>query len=188
MDIHSRQALILNHVQISYVIIGSGKWTEVDLLSIGPLWANFSVIWIEQHTFYFTKMHLKISLAKWWSFTWVVTYVVCNTLTSNEHQGVSDHRSFERLFNNLFGLTSKKYQRSALLPLCEGKPPMTGEFPSQRASNAESVSISWHHHGPRFSVPSTAMSSSTLSADVWRGPLYQASLPLKGSHRVLMES
>ena len=29
-----------------------------------------------------------------------------------------------------------------------GIPPVTGGFPSQRASNAENVSISWRHHGP----------------------------------------
>ena len=38
-----------------------------------------------------------------------------------------------------------------LLALCEGKPLATGRFPEQRASNAESVSISWHHHVLTFS-------------------------------------
>ena len=32
--------------------------------------------------------------------------------------------------------------------LCEGNSPVTGEFPAQRASNAENVSIWWRHHGP----------------------------------------
>ena len=30
--------------------------------------------------------------------------------------------------------------------LCEGNPPVTGGFPSQRASNKENVSIWWRHH------------------------------------------
>ena len=30
--------------------------------------------------------------------------------------------------------------------LCEGNPPVIGEFPAQRASNAENVSIWWRHH------------------------------------------
>ena len=30
--------------------------------------------------------------------------------------------------------------------LCEGKSPVTGEFPSHRASNAENFSIWWRHH------------------------------------------
>ena len=31
--------------------------------------------------------------------------------------------------------------------LCEGNSPVTGEFPSQRASNAENASFWWSHHG-----------------------------------------
>ena len=30
--------------------------------------------------------------------------------------------------------------------LCDGKSPVIGEFPAQRASNAENVSIWWRHH------------------------------------------
>ena len=40
-----------------------------------------------------------------------------------------------------------KCPSAALLTLCEGNPPVTGGFPSQRASNAESVSMSWSPHG-----------------------------------------
>ena len=42
-----------------------------------------------------------------------------------------------------------------LLALCEGNPPVTGEFPSQRGSNARSISM-WHDdvikwkHFPRY--------------------------------------
>ena len=32
--------------------------------------------------------------------------------------------------------------------LCEGNSLVTGEFPAQRASNAQNVSIWWRHHGP----------------------------------------
>ena len=35
--------------------------------------------------------------------------------------------------------------------LCEGNLPVTGEFPAQKASNAENVSIWWRHHGPAVS-------------------------------------
>ena len=31
--------------------------------------------------------------------------------------------------------------------LCAGNSPVTDEFPAQMASNAENVSIWWHHHG-----------------------------------------
>ena len=55
--------------------------------------------------------------------------------------------TLDRVFSSLFRPTSKQHQSSALLPLCEGNPPVTGGFPSQRASNEESVSMSWRHHG-----------------------------------------
>ena len=35
------------------------------------------------------------------------------------------------------GAEQRKYQRSALLTLCAGNSPGTGEFPAQRLSNAE---------------------------------------------------
>ena len=37
--------------------------------------------------------------------------------------------------------------------LCEGNSPVTGEFPAQRASDAENVSIRWRHH--EFRLPQT---------------------------------
>ena len=40
----------------------------------------------------------------------------------------------------------RKHQSSALLANCEGNPPVTGGFPSQRDSNVVSVSTSWRHH------------------------------------------
>ena len=40
----------------------------------------------------------------------------------------------------------RKHQKHCVIGLCEGNPPVTGGFPSQRASNAENVSIWWRHH------------------------------------------
>ena len=64
----------------------------------------------------------------------------------NEHDGVSNHQRLACLFSRLFKPTSKK-SKPALLTLCEGNPPVTGGFRSQRASNAETVFIWWRHHG-----------------------------------------
>ena len=41
---------------------------------------------------------------------------------------------------------SKKTSKLRVTGLCVGNSPVTGEFPAQRASNAENVSISWRHH------------------------------------------
>ena len=55
------------------------------------------------------------------------TWIVCSTVCSG---------------------TDKKKTTSKLrvTDLCEGNPPVTGGFPSQRASNTENVSIWWRHH------------------------------------------
>ena len=41
---------------------------------------------------------------------------------------------------------SKKTSKLLVTGLCEGNSPLTGEFPTQRASNAKKVSIWWRHH------------------------------------------
>ena len=63
-------------------------------------------------------------------------------MTSYERHLLSNHRSFDCLFNSLCGLTPV----SALLTLCEGNSPVTGEFPVQRASNATKTFIWWRQH------------------------------------------
>ena len=46
-----------------------------------------------------------------------------------------------------FRRRSKKTSKLRFTGLCVGNSPVTGEFPAQRASNAENVSIWWRHHG-----------------------------------------
>ena len=41
---------------------------------------------------------------------------------------------------------SKKTSKLRVTGLCEGNSQVTSEFPTQRASNIENVSIWWHHH------------------------------------------
>ena len=40
----------------------------------------------------------------------------------------------------------KERSKLRVTGLCEGNPPVTGGFPSQRASKAKNVSIGWRHH------------------------------------------
>ena len=44
------------------------------------------------------------------------------------------------------GLGADKKSKLRVTGLCEGNSPVTGEFPAQRASNAENASIWWRHH------------------------------------------
>ena len=65
----------------------------------------------------------------------------------NERDGVLNHRRLDCLDSRLFRRKSQKTSKLRVTGLCEGNSPVTGEFPSQRASNAEHVSIWWGHHG-----------------------------------------
>ena len=46
----------------------------------------------------------------------------------------------------LFRRRSKKISKLRVTGLCEGNRPVTGTLPSQGASNAKNVSVSWRHH------------------------------------------
>ena len=64
----------------------------------------------------------------------------------NERDGVSNHRRHDCLPNCLFRRRSKKTSKLRVTGHCERNSSVTGELPSQRASNAENVSIGWRHH------------------------------------------
>ena len=64
----------------------------------------------------------------------------------NGRDGVSNHQPYNCLLNRLFRLRSKKTLKLRVTGLCEGNSPVTSEFPAQRASNAENVSIWLRHH------------------------------------------
>ena len=64
----------------------------------------------------------------------------------NEHDSVSNHQPHDCLLKGLFGRRSKVTSKLRVTGLCVGNSPVTGEFPAQKASNAENVSIWWRHH------------------------------------------
>ena len=64
----------------------------------------------------------------------------------NECDGVLNHQLHNCLLNRLFRRRSKKVSMLCVTGLCEENSPVTGEFPAQRASDAENVSIWWCHH------------------------------------------
>ena len=59
----------------------------------------------------------------------------------NESDGVSNIRCLVCLLNRLFEGRSKKTQKLRVTGLCVGISPVTGEFPTQKANNAEPLSI-----------------------------------------------
>ena len=65
----------------------------------------------------------------------------------NEGDGVSNHQRLVCFLNRLSRFRSKKTSKLRVTGYCERNPSVTGGFPSQRASNAENVSIWCRHHG-----------------------------------------
>ena len=64
----------------------------------------------------------------------------------NDHGGVLNHQPHGCILNRLFRRRSKKTSKLRVTGLCVGNSPGTGEFPAQRASNAENGPIWWRHH------------------------------------------
>ena len=65
----------------------------------------------------------------------------------NEHDGISNHKPHDCLLKRLFILRLKKTSKLYITGLCEGNSSVTSEFPAQKASNRENVTICWCHHG-----------------------------------------
>ena len=64
----------------------------------------------------------------------------------NERGGFSNHQPHDCSLNGLFKRSSKKTSKLRVIGLGVGNSTVTGEFPTQRTSNAENVSIWWRHH------------------------------------------
>ena len=103
---------------------------------------------------------------------------VCKFLSlqwrNNECSGVSNHRHLDSLLNRLSRRRSKKTSKLRVTGLCEGNSTVIGEFPAQRASNAENVSFGWRHRDTGDNV----FKENTILIVVWRDIIYSKSLKL----------
>ena len=64
----------------------------------------------------------------------------------NGRDSVSNHQPSDCLLNHLFKRRSTKTSKLRVTGLCAWNSPVTGDFPAQMASNAETVFIWWRHH------------------------------------------
>ena len=74
----------------------------------------------------------KTSLMPFWTLC-----IISLQWRHNERDGVSNHRRLYCLLNRLFRRRSKRTSKLRNTGLCAGNCQVTGEFPAQRASNAE---------------------------------------------------
>ena len=70
---------------------------------------------------------------------------------------VSPITSLATVYSTVYSRSrSKKAPKLRVTGLCEGNSPVTHEFPAQRASYAENVSIWWRHHADRYRITKVA--------------------------------
>ena len=50
------------------------------------------------------------------------------------------------VYSTVYSGSDKKKSKLFVTGLSEGNSPVTGEFPAQRASDADDISIWWRHH------------------------------------------
>ena len=113
----------------------------IALLAMGQLYNDLpaSVKWPKMSQYQTTTKHDKTeSCPRFWGFILQWHH--------SEYDGVLNHRRLDCLLNCLFRRRSKKTSKLRVTGLCAGNWPGTGEFPSQRASYAENVSVWWRHH------------------------------------------
>ena len=109
----------------------------------GPQWVKYKP-WPKQHV-------LMIWFTTQSSLQW----------RHNRRDGVSNHQPHDCLLNHSFRRRSKKTSKLRVTGLCAGNSPVTGEFPTQMASNTENVFIWWRHHDlKKYTSPGINESSS----------------------------
>ena len=114
----------------------------------------------------YTNKDIKLNERKEYSLSALVKIMTCSLSGAerspkncplqwrhNERGSVSNHQRLHSLLNCRFRRRSKKASKLRVTGLCGGNSPANGEFPAQKASNAEHVSIWWRHHG--FMIPSS---------------------------------
>ena len=78
---------------------------------------------------------------EWWNVSLCCVVVSYWPIVSPSFTLEWRHDERDRLFRRRL-----KTSKLRVTGLCEGNSPVKGEFPTQRASNAENVSIWWRHH------------------------------------------
>ena len=63
-----------------------------------------------------------------------------------ERNGVSHHQPIDCLLKHLFRHRWEKTSKLRVTGRCVGNSPVTSEFPAERASDADNVSIWWRHY------------------------------------------
>ena len=112
------------------------------LLAVQGLLSSFSHLFVN-------LLHVPSQTYKFGFTAWHVAHrilLLALQWRHNGRDGTANHQPRYCFLNRLFMCRSKKTSKLRITGLCAGNSPATGEFPAQRASNTENVSIWWRHH------------------------------------------
>ena len=132
-----------------------------------PSWANLFIKW---------KIDMYIYLKPFFN---IQRSIIIFTIVDDEHMfnycrfagpssyqwrhngldGVSNHQPYDCLLKLLFRRRTNKASKLCVTGLWVGNSPVTGEFPAQRVSIADNVSIWWRHHVLHYQVYASACRS-----------------------------
>ena len=150
-----RRKLTLNH------IVKTGIW---GIIKIGGQRLKLALLFVCPYYYYYPYIVAYNPFRIWYFILWniiskenILWWVhVSHTKTKwfdialrwrhNKLVGVSNHQPHDCLYKRLFTRRSEETSKLRVTGLCAENSPVTGEFPAQRASHAENVSIWWRHH------------------------------------------
>ena len=128
----------------SHIWIEAINWITVGFLSIAPWGRSFEIkIWKS----FLNEMFLRMMSMQCKTFcSGLCMYTLSLQWRYNGRDGISNHQPHGCLLTSLFRRKSKKTSKLCITGLCVGNSLTTGEFPAQKASNIENVSIWWCYH------------------------------------------
>ena len=133
-------------------------------------WGHYHYHNLEKRTLLYNQEHKLPFLSRMLRLVHKTLWYMCSHIRGitqallwrhNGRDGVPNHQPHDCLLNRPFRRRSKKTSKLRVTGLCAGNSPVTGEFPAQMGSNAENVSIWWHHHDNMIS-PLFFMNTSVL--------------------------
>ena len=125
------------------------NWPHIIARSLASMWHDFK---LQQNLYKVTTKFYRLSrqvvfhdAENKYNFVNGEIYV---SLQSRHtwHNGVLNHQPHHCFLNRLLKHRSKKTSNLHVTGLCAGNSPVTGEFPTQMASNTENVFMWWRHH------------------------------------------
>ena len=145
-------------LSLNIIISTSEQFTLMQLYQLKTWKSPFWIVFCDEQNIYSKSLKAYESLKE--TLQW----------RHNKGDHVSNHQPHDCLLNCLFRRRSKKTSQLRVTGLCAGNSPVTSEFPAQRASSAENVSIWWRHHDmPHFSTQHSVSwwTSTNGCRDIW---------------------